>query len=479
MTKKSGENTNSLSWLESIQSNQLIVGLILFYILFRGLFISSFPIGLDEPFSIYWAQQPWADMLEMFQHENNPPLHFIILKFWTGIWGDSAVAVRSVSLIFSALAIIPIVKLGELVGNRRVGVILFGFYLFSSFHHYFALEARTYSLIILLFSWILFELYKLLFTESKSFIGLALANTLLLYAHYSGVLIVGFELVVLLLFINTSIKKIKSLLLAFLVTLVLFIPGIGLMMTRVSEFSVSNSWVPIPHWTELYGNVFRFLNGTVGALVLILAVKILVLIAGKKYWKEYISKKFLFALLFFFVPYLGMFIVSFLYQPVFLDRYLLFTTIPLFLIIALVADKSLEILKKPGLIYLLLIPIIPFFEMIPSNDRSDDEIADFVRKYENPNSSIIMCPPAYDLTFMYHYDRETFANYSSESNEKFNAIYNVDEISFSELNETVIFVDAKSEFLYPDNGIITLLNKGYELKDSREFEGGYRVWIYE
>ena len=174
-----------------------------------------------------------------------------------------------------------------------------------------------------------------------------------------------------------------------------------------------------------------------------------------------------------------MFIVSFLYQPVFLDRYLLFTTIPLFLIIALVADKSLEILKKPGLIYLLLIPIIPFFEMIPSNDRSDDEIADFVRKYENPNSSIIMCPPAYDLTFMYHYDRETFANYSSESNEKFNAIYNVDEISFSELNETVIFVDAKSEFLYPDNGIITLLNKGYELKDSREFEGGYRVWIYE
>jgi uncharacterized membrane protein len=92
---------------------------------------------------------------------NNPPLHEWILHYWMLWFGDSAFAVRFLSLIFSSLttALIFVLgmqisegndKLNEKAGNTSRGMIAAILFLSSNYSTFLAHEARTYNLTLFL-----------------------------------------------------------------------------------------------------------------------------------------------------------------------------------------------------------------------------------------------------------------------------------------------------------------------------------------
>ena len=58
----------------------------------------------DEGFSWRTIQFPVSEMIERIGRDNHPPLYFILLKLWTAAFGESLVALRSMNLAVSALA---------------------------------------------------------------------------------------------------------------------------------------------------------------------------------------------------------------------------------------------------------------------------------------------------------------------------------------------------------------------------------------
>src|SRR5690606_29600904 len=54
----------------------------------------------DEAFSFVMAQQSVLDIIKTTAVDFNPPLYYILLRFWMILFGSSEVAMRSLSLIF-------------------------------------------------------------------------------------------------------------------------------------------------------------------------------------------------------------------------------------------------------------------------------------------------------------------------------------------------------------------------------------------
>lgn len=102
----------------------------------------------NELFSMVWIRQPVTWLLsEGMRVETNPPLHFLMLKGWTALFGTSEFAARLPSVLASVVAVALTIRLGgELFGTR---VALLGGVLLAvtPVQIVFAHEARVYALV--------------------------------------------------------------------------------------------------------------------------------------------------------------------------------------------------------------------------------------------------------------------------------------------------------------------------------------------
>ncbi|MEI9983684.1 MAG: glycosyltransferase family 39 protein [Aliidongia sp.] len=112
-------------------------------------------LDYDELFSIYFAERGPSFLLnEGWRHETNPPLYFLLLDGWIGLFGDSAVAVRSLSLLFGAATIPVVFAIGRAVARQSgrgdgMAWLAAALYLTTAVTARYALMARPYSLSLL------------------------------------------------------------------------------------------------------------------------------------------------------------------------------------------------------------------------------------------------------------------------------------------------------------------------------------------
>jgi Dolichyl-phosphate-mannose-protein mannosyltransferase len=108
-------------------------------------------LWLDEAIAWRDSQAPWPDMVEtMLATDCNPPLYFAVLKIWTAFLGDSAVAMRLLSVLFGTLTV-PL--LGWFVGRRAgagAGCLAALLLAIAPIHIDYSQEARPYTLFPLL-----------------------------------------------------------------------------------------------------------------------------------------------------------------------------------------------------------------------------------------------------------------------------------------------------------------------------------------
>src|SRR6478672_11226701 len=87
----------------------LVVGMTILALFMRLGHIGSRPIWLDEAFSQWFSSQSFHYLWTVLpSYEVHPPFYYSLLKAWRWIAGDSALALRSLSVLF-AIATVPIV----------------------------------------------------------------------------------------------------------------------------------------------------------------------------------------------------------------------------------------------------------------------------------------------------------------------------------------------------------------------------------
>lgn len=229
-----------------------------------GLALRLFHIDMDaywrnELFSIYWIQHSYRFLLStgMFA-ETNPPLHFVLLKLWTGLFGTGAIAARSLSTAASVACIPLTYQLGRRLGSASAGLLAAGLMAASPVQIYFADEARAYAFMPLLVVLALLGLCG--FLRGTSLLpggagtatpyrrGLALfaaAGVALLYTHAIAVFILfSLSATMLLLFLDAKLDRprLRAFIIANAAIAVLGLPAVAAIAWQAGSPNIE--WMP-------------------------------------------------------------------------------------------------------------------------------------------------------------------------------------------------------------------------------------------
>jgi uncharacterized membrane protein len=112
----------------------------------------SFAIGLaqsvwfDEAYSIMLAKQPVSQLLHLTALDTHPPLYYLLLKFWAGLFGWSRAALMSLSVIAMGGAVIFGGLLVKKTFGVRTALVTLPFVVFAPFLLRYGFEIRMYAL---------------------------------------------------------------------------------------------------------------------------------------------------------------------------------------------------------------------------------------------------------------------------------------------------------------------------------------------
>ena len=112
----------------------------------RCYLLSSQSLWLDE--FLTWDAASASLKRAIQADPEHPPLHYVITHFWVQWFGVSEAALRSVNVIPSVLSVWLIYLLGKRLFSPEIGLIAALYQTISSFHIYYAQEARTYAFLV-------------------------------------------------------------------------------------------------------------------------------------------------------------------------------------------------------------------------------------------------------------------------------------------------------------------------------------------
>jgi hypothetical protein len=167
----------------------LALGLTGVAILLR-LYAAERSLWLDEAISVFQVERPLAGVLQTQVDGFHPPLFHVTLHYWVGWFGDSALAIRSLSMGWSLVALVALVGWSrEAFPNRSVlpTAVLASI---GPFAVWYGSEARMYTQMLAFTAMAGWLAWRLLGrgTSWRALLGLSVSGTALLYTHYFGTL---------------------------------------------------------------------------------------------------------------------------------------------------------------------------------------------------------------------------------------------------------------------------------------------------
>lgn len=316
-------------------------------------FVSSF--WRDEAFSYLMAKLPLHTLLWSTAQDANPPLYYLLLKVWMGFFGSSEVAIRSLSLVFfwATIYVVYLLLKDILKLSEKKSIAYLALFIINPLLHYYAFEARMYTMMAFLATLLFYTFLK---KQYRRYVYTALFA---MFTHYFLFVVVVFQMLYALILLPKSDRK--PLFLPLGKALLWFIPW--LLMLLFARPPVGQTfWISTSQFKDIllipaiiftgYEKTSWVAYGYLPHLSFVIIS--IALIAA--YSRAFHHKKRLSLLLIGWglgIP-LMIFIISF-WKPVFLPRYLIFSTIGLisFLIYCIEAIKNGRV--RLGIIALLLI----------------------------------------------------------------------------------------------------------------------------
>jgi mannosyltransferase len=180
------------------------LGLVLAAVVLTGLGIRSYHLSarslwFDEAFCWKLTQLPASEVLSRVARDNHPPLYFLLLKVWVAVFGDSAFALRGLSVVCGGLTIGGMYLFaaeafrgrgGEgktAAGGREIGLVVAALVALNVFQIRWAWEARMYTMgtaLVALSSWTLFRALHASEQTIRPWLVYAFLTLLFAYTHY-------------------------------------------------------------------------------------------------------------------------------------------------------------------------------------------------------------------------------------------------------------------------------------------------------
>lgn len=154
----------------------------------RSFELTTRSLWFDEAFSWRLLQFPWPEMLTRIQADVHPPLYYILLRCWAFVFGSSAVAIRSLSVVFATATLwAAYIFTSTALRSRGAGLLASLLLSVSAWQIQYATEARMYTMgttLVLLSSWLLLRAVRQPKQKIMWWFAYAVSATAFAYTHY-------------------------------------------------------------------------------------------------------------------------------------------------------------------------------------------------------------------------------------------------------------------------------------------------------
>lgn len=257
--------------------------IILLAFVLRFILIDLQSIWRDEAFSINVAKENFNTLMQITSKDTQPPLHLIKLHFWIKLFGDSAISVRFLSLIFGVMILVPAYYISKPSNSSKIFInkyIQYFFLLFICINPIliaYSVEARAYSMLSFFFLCAYYFFFQIQqnfsFVEEKipaqDLMGFTIFSLLGLYTHNVFLLVlIAFGIQYVLNFWEKygkkiGIEEIKAIVkygfIFFSPTVLLYLPWLAAFLNQYSSLSNEGFWLklkpfsdPINEFTRAY-----------------------------------------------------------------------------------------------------------------------------------------------------------------------------------------------------------------------------------
>jgi len=175
------------------RSHWLLLGLLLVAGFFLRMHcLTCKPFWFDECFSVEAARLNWSNLAHLlWWREANMSLYYVLLRMWLH-FGESPFFIRSLSVVLATATVAAVYWLGELLYDRRVGLIAAALLAFNAYHVRYAQEARSYALFVLLATLASgFLITFVLDPKPRNKWSYVVTSTLAVYSHFYALLLVA------------------------------------------------------------------------------------------------------------------------------------------------------------------------------------------------------------------------------------------------------------------------------------------------
>ena len=342
-------------------------------LIFFGSFIRFYNLNFDDLWSdemvSYWLSNPFYSFSETISliFESNLMVSFeIILKVFHKLFGYDVHVSRYLNALISVFSIILFANLLR-KNSVNINSILYGTFLlaFNIFHIRYAMELRSYTLTFFLALILINLLFEDQYLKKKisylDYFLIIMSSLLMLFSHsFSVIIIFSLNFYILYLWFfkkndNSNLIKIFFLNIFIIIFfLILYLKGVSHTPNWIEQLDIS-------FFTNYFFSNF-FGSRLIGGVYLVVLLYLLT-----KSIKQIINKANinLFFLILIFFSYFLPGIYGFIFEPVLINRYIIFVLIPiLFLISHLTYESNNNLVKK---IFLSLIVILTFFNHFTEN----------------------------------------------------------------------------------------------------------------
>ena len=342
-------------------------------LIFFGSFIRFYNLNFDDLWSdemvSYWLSNPFYSFSETISliFESNLMVSFeIILKGFHKLFGYDVHVSRYLNALISIFSIILFANLLR-KNSVNINSILYGTFLlaFNIFHIRYAMELRSYTLTFFLALILINLLFEDQYLKKKNsyldYFLIIMSSLLMLFSHsFSVIIIFSLNFYILCLWFvkkNDNSNLIKIFLLNIFIViffLLFYLKGVSHTPNWIKQLDIS--FFTNYFFSNFFGS--RLIGGVYLVVLLYLLTKSIKQIINKANINLY------FLILIFFSYFLPG-VYGFIFEPVLINRYIIFVLIPiLFLISHLTFEFNNNLIKK---IFLSLIVILTFFNHFTEN----------------------------------------------------------------------------------------------------------------
>lgn len=536
-----------------------VIGFIVF-----GAHRSATPLAGDEPFTLYFSQWPVGEILSKLMTESNIPLTYeILVHYWIKLTSISTSDVRLLPVLFSSLTAPALYLIGFRTHGSSMGILAAVLFVFSPIQYEWAHLLRSYSLMICATSWSITAVLYFIQTQNKRWIWIWVTMSALAVAsHYLSAFAIFLSWIFLVYHTVTKKQSLSRLFIATFILLLLLSPFLFIIINRYLTVVAEGTYVEAPRSSivfyleiiKMLGTQAYFLMGAAlaapiglgylifkkaktnasgfpwAAICILAGLIVIITISSSTFYQSTIGENWLWfyitvilfiaaillsakrysfeaihlVFIWFLVPYVAMFFLSFK-TPMFIDRYLSFTSPAIYLLLAYCIAA---LPKKISYGFGAAILTLAFLQrpLHPERPIRPDIIMNAFKEIHTQKDVTVWSPGYTDLPFTYYYDRAIFSNamyhlsdtlgqrmIAEEGYTQYkeglrrelarNLIFVANQPSHFAFNldtvKSVVFLDAYSEYIYPNNGIKEeLLRRFGEPKEERDMGNGIVLYRF-